>query len=224
MNNSGYYAIAIQFEDVGSGTPREIAIKDLLTCNAPKGRGDLHDWADQIHVWTGGSWQKFFYHTSGVWYEENGIEETQKTVKSGDTVFFRRSDRGNKSGDTITISGAISLTTPQVVTSLANSTYYFVSYPWPVKFAIADFKNCVNDNKGRTSLHDWADQVHRWNGAGWTKYFYNSTAGIEGYCIESDTTKVTDHCLNVGEGVFFRRSDRGNKSGDTLTFTKPAGL
>ena len=42
--------------------------------------------------------------------------------------------------------------------------------------------------------------------------------------MKDGETKVTDDKLDVGEGVFFLRSQMGANSGDTLTFTKPEGL
>ena len=213
-----YYALAIQLEDVATGNG-EIAIKDLLTCNNPKSRSSLHPRADQIHVWNGMGWTKYYYHTSNTWCAENTTEETSKTVKSGDTVFFLRSTMG-ADGDTITLSGGVSLSKGQVVTATSPAKYFFVSYPWPTSFAIADFKNCIANIKGRTSLHPRADQVHRWNGMGWTKFYYHST--YEGF-VKDGEDKVTEEVLDPGEGVFFLRSTMG-VDGDALTFTKPTGL
>ena len=213
-----YYPLAIQFTDVGS--TQEIAIKDILVCSNPKSRPALHSWADMIHVWNGMGWVKYFYSTSNTWCLENTTEETKATVKSGDTVFFVRSARGNATGDSITLSGAVTIAAQPITTSLASGKYYFLSYPWPVQFAIADFKECLSNPIGRPSLHPWADQIHRWDGMGWQKYYYDSNK--LGF-VKDGESDVTTEKLNVGEGVFFVRSARG-LAGDTITFTKPEGL
>ena len=213
-----YYPLAIQFTDVGS--TQEIAIKDILVCSNPKSRPALHSWADMIHVWNGMGWVKYFYSTSNTWCLENTTEETKATVKSGDTVFFVRSARGNASGDSITLSGSVTIAAQPITTSLVSGKYYFLSYPWPVEFAIADFNKCLNNPVGRPSLHPWADQIHRWDGMGWQKYYYNSSK--LGFVKDKEENVTTDK-LNVGEGVFFVRSARG-VAGDTLTFTAPEGL
>ena len=216
---SKFYALAIQFEDVAANDGT-VAIVNLLTCSNPQGRPSLHAWADQIHVWTGMAWQKYFYNSDiKTWSKDGASDATTDSVKAGDTVFFVRSSRG-AAGDTITLSGGVHLATAPMSIDVVKSKYYFVSYPWPVAFGVASFKECLSNPIGRPSLHAWADQVHRWTGMAWSKYYYNSD--LKGFVKDGESSITTDK-LEPGEGCFFVRSARG-VDGDTLTFTKPEGL
>ena len=214
-----YHALGIQLTDV-SASDFTISIQDLVKGSNPKGWSSLNARADQIHVWNGMAWTKYFYHNTLLKFVKSGeTEASTDTLKNGDTVFFLRSSMGAV-GDTITLSGGVNLSTTPASVAVAKNKYVFMSYPWPVEFAIADFKNVSSNPKGWTSLNARADQVHRWTGMAWEKYYYNSTAG--GY-VKNGESEITTDKLEVGEGVFFLRSSMG-ATGDTITFTKPAGL
>lgn len=212
---SKYIALGIQFTGVNADS-RAIAIKDLLTVDTPWGRPTIGGMADQIHIWTGMAWKKYFYNSNiNSWSESGQSTETTDTVQNGDTVFFLRSSRGN---GTITLSGGVNQLNAEVAYTLTKSKYHFVCYPWPVSFAVKDFKNCVDTPFGRPSLGGMADQVHRWTGMAWKKYYYNSDLSA---WVENGDNKETEDVIDPGEGVFFLRSSRGN---GTLTFSKPSGL
>ena len=210
-----YTALGIQFTGVNAAN-RTIAIKDLLTVDTPWGRPTINIAADQIHLWTGMAWKKYFYNSDiNSWSESGQSTETTDTVQNGDTVFFLRSSRGN---GTLTLSGGVNQLSAEVAYSLTKSKYHFVCYPWPVAFPVKDFKNCVDTPWGRPTINIAADQVHRWTGMAWKKYFYNSDINA---WSESGQSTETQDVIDPGEGVFFLRSSRGN---GTLTFTKPSGL
>ena len=215
VTQSRFTALGIQFTDVAA-TDTTIAIKDLLKADIPYGRSTLDVAADQIHVWTGMAWNKYFYSsTLSTWVKDGESKATNDTVKNGDTVFFRRSARGN---GTITLAGGVNVLSASLSCALTRSTFHFVCYPWPVDFAIDDFKNCVDVPFGRPSLDAAADQVHVWTGMSWDKYYYNSD--LNGF-VKDGEDEITKDKVPAGQGVFFRRSARGD---GTLTFTRPEGL
>lgn len=217
-----YIALGVQFKETGT-EGKTIAVKDLLKANSAKGWTSLHARADQIHKWTGSAWMKFYYNSDiNKWVKDGESGETTETVSNGDTVFFVRSAAGANSGDTISISGEVNVIEPSQVVAVTRGGYYFITYPWPVQFAIKDFLTASSNPKGWTSLHARADQVHRWTGSAWSKYYNNTDVG--GYVKDGAADKVTEEKLDVGEGVFFVRSAAGANSGDTITFTKPEGL
>ena len=214
VTKSKYVALGIQFTGVNAAN-RTIAIKDLLTVDTPWGRPTIANTADQIHLWTGMAWKKYFYNSNiNSWSESGQTTETIDTVQNGDTVFFLRSSRGN---GTLTLSGGVNQLNAEVAYSLTKSKYHFVCYLWPVPFAVKDFKDCIDTPWGRPTIANTADQIHRWTGMAWKKYFYSST--LEGFT--EDGANITEDTIDPGEGVFFLRSSRGN---GTLTFTKPSGL
>ena len=164
---------------------------------------------------------KFYYSsTLNTWVRDGETAETSATVSNGETVFFLRSSAGANSGDTITLSGEVNLIEPSQVVSVTRGGYHFVTYPWPVQFAVNGFLAASSNAKGWTSLNARADQVHLWSGSAWVKYYYSTT--YNGY-VKDGEAKVTEDKLDFGEGVFFVRSSAG-ANGDKLTFTKPEGL
>lgn len=221
VKRMAYTALGIQFKETGVAD-KTIAIKDLLKATPAKGWTSLNPRADQIHKWTGSAWMKFYYSsTLNTWIKDGEVAETTETVSNGDTVFFLRSSAGANSGDTITVSGEVNVIEPSHVVSVTRMKYHFISYPWPVQFAVNGFLAASSNAKGWTSLNPRADQVHRWTGNAWSKYYYSTT--YSGY-VKDGETAVTEDKLDVGEGVFFLRSSAGANSGDTITFTKPEGL
>ena len=95
VTKSKYIALGIQFTGVNADN-RTIAIKDLLKVDTPWGRPTINAMADQIHLWTGMAWKKYFYNSDiNSWSESGQSTETADTVQNGDTVFFLRSSRGN---------------------------------------------------------------------------------------------------------------------------------
>ena len=215
VEKSKFIALGVQFTDV-NGTTTSIAIKDLLKVDTPYGMTALNGAADQIHVWTGMAWDKYFYHMNlKTWVKSGESTETTDSVNLGDTVFFLRSMRGNGN---ITLSGGVYVSNTPSTCSLTKSKFHFLTYPWPVEIKIDDIKNCIDVPYGMTSLNGAADQIHVWTGMAWDKYFYHSN--LKGF-VKSGENAITTDVIEPGEGFFFLRSMRGN---GTLTFTKPVGL
>ena len=88
------YAYGVQFTEVSGIT--ELAIKDLLTVDKPKGAAKIGDNADQMWVWSGSSWKKYFYSSgrgskvTGWCAEDNVVEITPDKIGVGQGFFFRR--------------------------------------------------------------------------------------------------------------------------------------
>ena len=219
VTKSKYHAFAVQFKDV-SKTDAEVAIQDLLTCSNPQGGTRVVTTVDQIHLWDGMGWIKYFYSNSlSKWVKDGEQDATTDTVKNGDTFFFLRSSKG-KAGDTVTLNGEVNTVQASKEVEVTKSKYHFVAYPWPVQFEVNGFLAASSNPQGGTRVVTTVDQVHRWDGMGWIKYYYNTTLG--GY-VKDGESEITKDKLDAGEGVFFLRSSKG-KAGDKLSFTKPAGL
>lgn len=203
-----------------SSSDATVSIQKLFTSSNPKGWTSLHVRADQIHRWTGMAWSKYYYSsTLNAWVKDGESEATTDAVANGETFFFLRSAQG-VAGDTINLSGEVNVVKNSETVEVTKNKYHFIAYPWPTQFAVKDFLSASSNPKGWTSLHVRADQVHRWSGMAWVKYYYNSTIG--GY-VKDGESAITEDKLDVGEGVFFLRSAQG-ATGDTITFTKPSGL
>ena len=214
-----YYALAVQFKDVKSSTTT-MPIQNLITSSNPKGYTKLHSRADQIHVWTGMAWAKYYLNSNLNKFVKDGESvATEDTVKNGDTVFFLRSAQGG-TADSITLPGEVNVVQSSVTVEVTKNKFHFISCPWPVDISVNDFKDFSSNPKGYTKLHSRADQVHRWTGMAWKKYYLNSN--LNGYVLDGETAVTTDK-IEAGEGVFFLRSAQG-AVGDTITFAKPAGL
>ena len=219
VTKSKFHALAVQFKDVSKANT-EIAIQDLLTCSNPQGGSGTVGTVDQIHLWTGMAWSKYFYSkTLSKWVKENETEATLDTVKNGDTFFFLRSSKG-KTGDTVTLNGEVNPIEPTEGVVVTKSKFHFIAYPWPVEFPVNGFYAASSNPQGGSGTVGTVDQVHRWTGMEWSKYYLNKT--LDGY-VKDGESEITKDKLAVGEGVFFLRSSKG-KTGDTIKFTKPAGL
>ena len=214
-----YHAFAVQFKDVSKANA-EIAIQDLFTSSNPQGGTRVAGTVDQIHLWDGMGWVKYYFDsTLKQWVKDGETDPTKETVKNGDTFFFLRSTKG-KTGDTISLSGEVNVVQASQDVEVTKGKYHFISYPWPVQFAVNDFLAASTNPQGGTRVAGTVDQVHRWDGMGWVKYYYDTTRG--GYVKDGESEITTDK-LDAGEGIFFLRSTKG-KAGDKITFTKPAGL
>lgn len=166
------------------------------------------------------AWKKYYLSSSKTAWVLDGEEEaTKDTIKNGDTFFFLRSSKG-KTGDTVTLNGEVNTIEPSADVLVTKSKYHFISYPWPVAYAVNDFLAASSNPQGGSRVAGTVDQVHRWTGMAWSKYYYNTT--LKGY-VKDGEDAITKDMIEPGEGVFFLRSSKG-KDGDKLTFTKPAGL
>lgn len=95
VEKSKFIALGVQFTDV-NGTTTSIAIKDLLKVDTPYGMTALNGAADQIHVWTGMAWDKYFYHSNLKGFVKSGENAiTTDVIEPGEGFFFLRSMRGN---------------------------------------------------------------------------------------------------------------------------------
>ena len=218
VSKNQFHAFAVQFKDVGRADA-EISVQDLLTCDDPQPGTRVINTADQIHLWNGSAWVKYYLSsafTPNKWVKDGESDPTTDTVKNGDTFFFRRS---SKKIANVTLNGEVNPVVPtEEGINLAKNGFYFVCYPWPIEFPVTSFKDATSDPQGGTRVINTADQVHRWTGNAWSKYYLDSNLG--GYVKDGETAVTTDK-LRVGEGVFFRRS---SKKVGTLKFTKPSGL
>ena len=76
--------------------PVPFKIDDFKNCiDTPYGRPHLANTADQVHVWTGGSWDKYWYSSTLNGFTKDGTSITTDTIPVGQGVFFLRSSRGN---------------------------------------------------------------------------------------------------------------------------------
>ena len=162
------------------------------------------------------AWSKYYYNTTlSAWVKDGETDPSEDIVSGGETVFFRRASKG---AGTLNISGEVDVQTPSESVEVSANKFAFIAYPWPVKFPVTGFVDACSKPWSGTKLLNTVDQVHRWTGMAWSKYYYNSTLG--GY-VKDGENELTKDEIEPGEGVFFRRSSKG---ACTLTFTKPEGL
>lgn len=213
LTKGTFYALGTQFEKVQDPTA-VFAISNLVVTINPKTGITLNNNVDQIHVWTGSSWAKY-YHYTGVGYVKDGeTTETTDTLTFGTGFFFRKGNDLTKNGSS-SFSGQVSQSN-QVTRTLTKGTFVFMTNPWPSPLGIAQFKNSITNPKTGVTLNNNVDQVHLWTGSSWTKYF-NYTA--VGYVKDGETTETTD-VIPLGMGFFIRKGNDLTKNG-VLTLTSP---
>ena len=94
-----YSLTARGYHFVGYPWPVEFPVNDFSTCISPiYGRTTtqgMNAAADQIHVWTGLAWEKYYYNTTVSGFVKEGESEiTNKKLAAGEGVFLLRSSRG----------------------------------------------------------------------------------------------------------------------------------
>ena len=220
--------MGVQFNDVT--TENSIKVKDLLSIPTAdqKGANAFAGTADQIWSWdvANTAWKKYFFRKQGTkvigWCKQGQTAVTEDTLNDGDGFFFVRP---TGSGTTVTLNGAVNVTDPTIPVSVAAGTMTFMTYPWPIPYAITNFVDNIPsaDQKGANAFAGTADQVWIWDDANtaWNKYFFRKQGTkVIGWCKQGTTT-VTEDTINPGTCFFFVRP---TGSGTTITFTKPAGL
>lgn len=211
-------ALGIQFNEVGS-QDKEIPVKSLLSVDVPKPGTGANNLTDQIHVWTGAAWKKYYNQRNVGWVcvdQADKTVETEDTVKVGDGVFFRRPGSATAN---ITLSGEVCVNDATMGVDVAKNSMTFFAYPWPTSIAISNFYNYVSVPKSGTGANNLTDQVHVWGGAAWKKYFHSRSLG--GYASADDTTKLTEDKIESATCFFFRRPGSATA---TITFPRPEGL
>ena len=218
---NSFIAVGVQFVDPLTDAVRTVAISNLVETTNPRTGNAMNNNVDQIHVWTGNAWRKY-YNKTGVGYVLNGAADTSKatsdTVSVGDCVFFRKGN--HKDGGEAKICGAI-YSGDTVEYSLPKNAFTFVAYPWPVDFSIAKFAEIISNPRAGAAMNNNVDQIHVWTGNAWRKYYNKNGVGY----VENgaaDTSKATEDSIEPGVGVFIRKGN--HKDGGTVTFTKPAFL
>ena len=89
------FGYGIQFTAV-SGV-EEIAVKDVLSVDDPKGQAELGDAADQIWLWDTSTmnWKRYFFRSSRGkvtgWCKDGETVVTADKIGVGQGFFFRRS-------------------------------------------------------------------------------------------------------------------------------------
>ena len=220
--------MGVQFND--TATENTIAVKDLLSIPAAeqKGANGLTAGADQIWVWdvANTAWKYYFFRKQGTrvigWCKQGETAVTADTLNDGDGFFFKRP---TGTGATVTLNGAVNCTDLSVPVTVAAGTMTFMTYPWPIQYAIADFVNNIPtaEQKGANGLTAGADQIWVWDdvNTAWKYYFFRKQGTrVIGWCKQGETD-VTEDTIDPGTCFFFKRP---TGTGTTITFTKPAGL
>ena len=177
---------------------------------------------DQIIKWAGSTWEYYYYNsTVNAWVKEGvtPLAETTDTIKTGDTVLFRRAGRGATT-DTASVPGEVMVLGGTKTVSTPKNGTVFMTYPWPVAMKVKDLSKYIDQSVwGRPSRDNMADQIIKWVGSDWQYYYYNSTVNAwikDGVTPAEETTDE----IAPGEGFLFRRSGRGANT-DTVTFKGP---
>ena len=217
----GSMALSVQFETVDGKD--EINIVDLFTVASHKGTPVFGANADQIWKYDPVSgWIKYWWCSTATklgWVKQTDTSKvTEDTVKTGDTLIFRRG--GGSTATTITLSGAVKLFAGETIyTGIKAGSSRFIGYPWPVEFDASTLpKYQTAGAKGTPVFGAHADQIWTYDSAkGWIKYFYRSASS--GYC-ENGKTAAVSIPVPAGQGFIFRRGGGGAE--ETITFTYPA--
>ena len=211
-------ALGLQFKDVGAAT-KEIPVKSLLTVDVPKTGTGANALTDQIHVWTGTNWKKYYNRKNVGWVAVDQTDlsvETTDTVKVGDGVFFKRP---GSAAANLTLAGEVVVNDASSSIEVGKGKMVFIAYPWPTDLSIATFHENVDVPKSGTGANALTDQVHVWTGTNWKKYFHSKSLG--GYVAADKATELTTDKISAGTCFFFKRP---GSAVATLTFAKPAGL
>ena len=217
--------LTIQFAPVsgvaGDDGRIEIPIVDLITVATPKAYPTFGNSADQIWKYDPeAGWIKYWYRSANKnWVRQNaGTSTTTDTVKSGDTVMFRRGN--GAAATTITLSGAVRpFEAVPTYSGISAGFSQFVGYPWPVEFdAITLPLYQKVGPKAYPTFGNSADQIWTYDAEkGWQKYWYR-TAG-KTYRLQGSTADATTIPIAAGEGFMFRRGN--GAQAETIEFTYP---
>ena len=214
-----FSAIGVQFVPPADCSQPTVRIVDLVTITNPRAAANISVLSDQIHVWTGAAWKKYFNKTGVgyVWADaEDKTVPTTDTVSVGDGVFFRR---GNAANGELTIAGGL-YEGDTVTYNLPKAAFTFIANPWPMQMDVAELGALITTPKAAANISVLSDQIHVWTGSAWKKYFNKSNVGYVWADAEDKTAPTTD-TIPAGACVFIRK---GNAAAGTVTFTKPAGL
>ena len=97
---NSFIALGVQFVDPLTYEVRTVAINDLVETTNPRTGTSMNNNVDQIHVWTGSAWKKY-YNRTGVGYVDSEAADTSvpttDTIAPGVCVFVRKGNF-NKDG------------------------------------------------------------------------------------------------------------------------------
>ena len=137
--------------------------------------------ADQIQLWTGTTYQSYYYQTSGIggtgWRKvgEQSVDASGTIIRPDQSIIIKRSQPGDLA---ITVLGEVKTgRTSQTI----NSGFNFVPNPYSVAMTLS---SCgIYTGNPATGIASGtlasADQILVWNGTGYDTYYYQ-TSGIGG--------------------------------------------
>ena len=218
-------AIGVQFENVAN-PEAGIPIKSVVKIAAPSSSASCDGNADQIWVYTGATWIKYFYYKASrslsYWCQDGDATHTEltddKVLKAGQTFFFVRA---NTTATTITLAGGVVPLTEIKAYPVAKMATTAMAWPWPDAMKINKFHTYVGAPSSSANCDGNADQVWVYTGATWIKYYYyKASRSLSYWCVDGDAEHkelTDDKVIPCGSGFFFVRA---NTTATTVSFKR----
>ena len=225
MAKASTTAIGVQFENVADAEAG-IPIKSVVKIAAPSSSAYCDGNADQIWVFTGSDWIKYYYYKASrslsYWCVNGDDSHTEltddKVLKAGQTFFFVRA---NTSATTITLAGGVVPLANTKAYPVAKASTTAMTWPWPDAMKINKFHTYVAAPSSSAFCDGNADQVWVFTGSDWIKYYYyKASRSLNYWCVNGDdshTELTDDKVIPCGSGFFFVRA---NTSATTVSFKR----
>ena len=218
-------AVGVQFENVAN-PDAGIPIKSVVKVGTPSSSASCDLAADQIWVYTGYDWIKYYYYKASrslnYWCQDGDATHTEltddKVLKAGQTFFFVRA---NTSASTITLAGGVVPLASTKVYNVAKGETVAMAWPWPDAMKINKFHTYVGSPSSSASCDLAADQIWVYTGYDWIKYYYyKASRSLNYWCVNGDAEHkelTDDKVIPCGSGFFFVRA---NTTATTVSFKR----
>ena len=179
--------------------------------------------ADQVWLWTGTGWDKYFKNTTGVWRQAAGTKTFAQNypdgLAQGSAIYFK-SFANDSSEKSVTTAGAVEMDDEVEVPLATSGRFAFVGNPYPVAWNLADSTQFEITNYRTGVAGPQADQIWVWTGTGWDKYFKNTTGVWRQAAGTKTFAQNYPNGLDVGAGVYFK-SFANDSAEKKVVFSKP---
>lgn len=129
--------------------------------------------ADNVLIWNGTAWQRFFFDSVDNRWEQKGIPVNANNFvirPDAGIMFVRRSSEGLE----LELMGRVPISNLKYVVRNGGTTFVANGFPAEQTLQQHAFQNMAGWISKPASEVAAADKLHVWNGTGWQKFFFDS--------------------------------------------------
>ena len=209
----GFTTFGVPFNKIG--TTDGLKLTDLQIENLTKASRTLGVNADQIWVWSGTVWQKYFFSTTdSKWIQVTGtrspfVEDYKNGLPAGGALYFK-SFKNAAVQKVVTGSGEVESDSSVEYPLNMGGAFTYVGNPYPTRLDInnTDQFEITNLTKASRTLGVNADQIWVWSGTVWVKYFFSTGATDQQFIqvtgSRSPFAEDYKDGLKPGEGLYIK--------------------